>query len=206
MLADWVTGDRPCVPSLTSWSRCASLPAPLYAAALIGEQLSTSDKRQAGKQGTQNPEAYALYLKGRTYWSKRTLSDLETAVSYFNQAIAKDPGYALAYAGLADTYSLMPDYGGSPSEDIPKSNAAARKALELDATLARPHAVLGSNKTGYEWDFAGGEAEFKKAIELDPTTLPRTSGTRRVWSCSAVGSRKALLKSIVRMNSIRTHL
>jgi tetratricopeptide (TPR) repeat protein len=74
----------------------------------------------------------------------------------------------LAYAGLADTYAIMPDYGGSLSEDAPKANAAARKALELDATLARPHAVLGYTKFRHEWDFAGGEAEFKKAIELDP--------------------------------------
>jgi tetratricopeptide (TPR) repeat protein len=140
----------------------------LYAADPNGRQLRTSERQQISKQGTQNPEAYELYLKGRFYWNKRTLPDLETAVSYFNQAIAKDPGYALAYAGLADTYSLLPDYGGSPSEDIPKSNAAARKALELDATLARPHAVLGDNKMGYEWDFAGGESEFKRAIELDP--------------------------------------
>jgi adenylate cyclase len=139
----------------------------LYAAQPNG-QLSSSEKQQVAKQDTQNPEAYALYLKGRSYWSKRTRADLETAISYFNQAIAKDSGYALAYAALADTYSLLPDYGGSSSDDIPKSNAAARKALELDATLARPHAVLGSNRMGYEWDFAGGEAEFKKAIELDP--------------------------------------
>ena len=140
----------------------------LYAAHANGQQLSTSEKHLADKQGTQNPEAHELYLTGRSYWSKRTLADLETAVSYFNQSVARDPAFALAYAGLADAYSLMPDYGGSPSEDIPKSNAAARKALELDATLARPHAVLGSNKMGYEWDFAGGEAEFKIAIELDP--------------------------------------
>ena len=131
-------------------------------------QLSDSEKQQVSKQGTQNPEAYALYLKGRSYWNKRTLSDLETAVSYFNQAIAKDPGYALAYVGLADSYAVMPDYGGSPSEDVPKANAAARKALELDATLGRPHAVLGYIKMGHEWDFAGGEAEFKKAFALDP--------------------------------------
>jgi len=140
----------------------------LFAADPNGQQLSTSEKQQAGKQGTQNPEAYALYLKGRSYWNKRTLSDLETAVSYFNQAIAKDPGYALAYAGLADTYAVLPDYGGSPSEDIPKANAAARKALELDATLTRPHADLAYIKMWHEWDFAGGEAEFKKALELDP--------------------------------------
>jgi adenylate cyclase len=140
----------------------------LYAARANGQPHSPSEKQQADKQGTQNPEARKLYLTGRSYWSKRTLPDLETAVSYFNQAIAKDPGFALAYAGLADAYSLLPDYGGNPTEDIPKSNAAARKAMELDSTLARPHAVLASNKMGYEWDFAGGEAEFKKAIELDP--------------------------------------
>ncbi len=85
-------------------------------------------------------------MKGRYYWNKRTASDINTAISYFNQAIAKDPGYALAYSGLADAYSVLPSYGGIPSENFPKSNAAARKALELDATLAHPHAVLGSNE------------------------------------------------------------
>jgi len=144
---------------------CASV---LHATEPQKGQLSASEKQQVGKQGTQNPEAYALYLKGRTYWNKRTLSDLETAVSYFNQAIAKDPGYALAYAGLASAYAVLPDYGGSPSKDIPKANSAARKALELDATSGRPHAVLGYAKFVHEWDFVVGEAEFKKAIELDP--------------------------------------
>jgi len=133
-----------------------------------GQQLSTSEKQQVSKQGTQNPEAYALYLKGRSYWAKQTRADLETAVSYFNQAIAKDPGYATAYAGLADAYAILPDYGASPVEDIPKARAAALKALELDPTLARAHVNLGGMKMAWEWDFAGGEAEFKKALELDP--------------------------------------
>jgi tetratricopeptide (TPR) repeat protein len=101
-------------------------------------------------------------LKGRSVWSKRTLSDLQTAATYFNQAIAKDPGYALAYSGLADSYAMMPEYGSNSSADIPKANAAARKALELDATLARRHAVLGHIEYEHEWDFAGGEAESKK--------------------------------------------
>jgi tetratricopeptide (TPR) repeat protein len=133
-----------------------------------GQQPSTAEKQQVSKQGTQNPEAYELYLKGRSYWNKRTLSDLKTAVSYFNQAIAKDPGYALAYAALADAYAVLPDYGGSTSEDVTKSNAAAREALELDATLARPHAALGYTKFRHEWDFVGAEDEFKKALALDP--------------------------------------
>jgi adenylate cyclase len=133
-----------------------------------GQQPSTSEKQQVSKLGAQNPEAYALYLKGRSYWAKQTRADLETAVSYFNQAIGKDAGYAMAYAGLADAYAVLPEYGASPSEDIPKAKAAARKALELDATLARPHVNLGGIKMAIEWDFAGGEAEFKKALELDP--------------------------------------
>ena len=131
-------------------------------------KLSTSEKQQVSKQGTQNPEAYELYLKGRYLWNKRTPSDVASAISYFNQAIAKDPGYALAYSGMADAYGTLPAYGGTPREDYPKSNAAARKALELDATLAHPHAVLGSNEIGYDWDFAGGESEYKKAFDLDP--------------------------------------
>jgi eukaryotic-like serine/threonine-protein kinase len=134
----------------------------------LRSKLSTAEKQRVTNQGTQSPEAYELYLKGRYYWNKRTVPDLETSISYFNQAIAKDPGYALAYSGLADAYSVLPIYGGSPSENYPKSNAAARKALELDATLARPHAVLGSNEMEFDWDFAGGEAEYKKAFELDP--------------------------------------
>jgi eukaryotic-like serine/threonine-protein kinase len=134
----------------------------------LRSKLSASEKQLVAKQGTQNPEAYELYLKGRYHWNRRTVPDFETAISYFNQAIAKDPGYALAYSGLAETYTIWPSYGASPSESVPKSNAAARKALELDATLARPHAALGRNAMRYEWDFAGGEAEFKRAFELDP--------------------------------------
>jgi serine/threonine protein kinase len=133
-------------------------------------KLSTSEKQQVTKQGTQNPEAYELYLKGRYYWNKQTSADFTTAISYFNQAISKDPGYALAYVGLADGYGALTGFaGGSPSENYPKSNAAARKALELDAILAYPHAVLGSNYMEYDWDFAGGEVEYKKALELDPS-------------------------------------
>jgi serine/threonine protein kinase/tetratricopeptide (TPR) repeat protein len=132
-------------------------------------KLSGAEKQQVTKQGTQNPEAYQLYVKGRYYWNKRTGADLKTAISYFNQAIDKDPGYALAYAGLADVYGVLDEYGGDPNDVNPKSNAAAEKALELDPTLARPHADLGYNKVEYNWDFSGGEAEFRKALELDPS-------------------------------------
>ena len=133
----------------------------------LRSKLSSSERQQVTRQGTQNPQAYELYLKGRYAWNDRTYSELEKAIFDFNQAITKDPGYALAYSGLADAYAVLPNYGGNQNEDFPKSNAAARRALELDPTLAHPHAVLGSNEMQYDWDFAGGEAEFKKSFALD---------------------------------------
>ncbi len=134
----------------------------------LRSKLSPSEKQQVTRQGTQNPEAYELYLRGRYAWNKRTTADLETAISYFNQAIAKDPGYAAAYAGLADAYYVrQPRYSGAPSDNDPKASAAARRALELDPSLARPHAILGASEMEYDWNFAGGEAEYKRAFELD---------------------------------------
>jgi serine/threonine protein kinase len=137
-------------------------------AAKLRSGMSTSEKQMVTKQGTQNPEAYEVYLKGRFAWGKRTASELDAAISYFNQAIAKDPGYALAYSGLSDVYTVYPVYGAKSSDVIPKSNATARRALELDPTLAHPRAVLGANYMEFDWDFAGGETEYKKAFELDP--------------------------------------
>jgi len=149
----------------------------------LRSKLSGAEKQQVTKQGTQNPEAYQLYVKGRYYWSKRTVTDLNTAISYFKQAIDKDPGYALAYAGLADAYAVLTSYTGDPNDLIPKSNAAAQKALELDPTLARAHAVLGLNKSSYLWDFSGGEAEFRKALDLDPS-----DATAHQWFSLHLGS------------------
>ena len=127
------------------------------------------EKQQVTKQGTQNPEAYRLYVKGRYSWNRRTLADLNTAISYFNQAIDKDPSYALAYVGMADAYVVMASFGGDANEFDAKGKAAAQKALELDPTLAHAHADLGLIKMQHDWDFAGGEAEFRKAFELDPS-------------------------------------
>ncbi len=153
----------------------------------LRSKLSGDEKQQVTKQGTQNAEAYQLYVKGRYYWTKRTSADIKTAITYFNQAIDKDPNYAQAYSGLADAYLVLANYGSDPNDVTPKANAAAEKALELDPTLAHPHAVLGGNKMQFSWDFAGGEAEFKKAIELDPS-----DATAYQWlseSLSEIGGR-----------------
>jgi len=148
----------------------------------LRSQLTGAEKQQVAKEGTTNSQAHELYLKGRYYWSKRTNGDLRTALSYFNQAIAKDPNYALAYAGLADTYSVGSAYGMDPNEVYPLSKSAAQHALELDPSLARPHAVLGGFLCEYDWEFAACEAEYRKALELDPT-----DATVRTWYASDLG-------------------
>src|SRR5216117_2366562 len=118
-------------------------------------RLTGSEKTAISKKPTANPEAYELYLKGRFFWNKRTSVDLPKSVDYYNQAIAKDPNYALAYAGLADAYVLYPDYGvGAPVEFYPKTKEMAAKALALDSTLGEPHAALGSAYANFDRDFA----------------------------------------------------
>jgi TolB-like protein len=156
----------------------------------LRSKLSTSEKQQVTKQGTQNPEAYELYLKGLYYWNKQSFPDITTAISYFNQAITKDPSYALAYSGLADAHSILPSLGGTRSENFPKAIAAARRALELDPTLAHPHAVLGTSEMEYYWDFAGGEAEYKKAFELNPNDA--TAHQWYAYDISMIGGREQL--------------
>jgi serine/threonine protein kinase/Flp pilus assembly protein TadD len=162
----------------------------------LRSNLSGSEKRQVSRQGTQNPDAYQLYVKARYYWNKRTPADLNTALSYFNQAIDKDPSYALAYAGVADVYSVIPDYADVDSRDaMPKAKAAAAKALELDPSLARPHADLGNALMQYDWDFSGGEAEFRKAFELDPS-----DATAHQWLCQSLSYIGRLQQAIAECN------
>jgi len=116
-----------------------------------------------------NPEAYQHYLKGRWFWNKRTEEDLKKAIEYFEQAIEIDPSYAMAYAGLADSYIILPDYSSiPPKEAYPKAEEAALKALEMDDTLAEAHASLAAIKDDYYWDWEGAEREYKQAIELNP--------------------------------------
>ena len=156
--------------------------------------MSSAEKQQVTKQGTKDPEAYELYLKGRYEWNKRTPASLAAAIAYFNQAIGKDPGYAMAYLGLADTYGVLPSHGGSPSEDYPKSNAASRRALELDPTLAQPHADLGVERDRVRLRFCGRRRRnSRRRLHSIPTTRPHTSGMRKIWVRWA-GPRKLLRK------------
>jgi TolB-like protein/Tfp pilus assembly protein PilF len=131
-------------------------------------KLSGSEKTAISKKPTENPEAHELYLKGRHFWNLRTEANLKKALDYFQQAIEKDPSYALAYTGLADTYSIIPNYADRPpGEDFARALAAAHRAIELDDSLAEAHTAL-ANALGADLQFAASEVEFKRAFALDP--------------------------------------
>jgi serine/threonine-protein kinase len=136
----------------------------------LQSKLSGAEVEKVEKSNTANPEAYRLYLQGRFYWNRRTEADLKKSIGFFEKTIALDPGYALAYSGLADAYGVMPNYTSDPppEETYPKARTAAQKALELDPDLAEPHATLGYILHEFEWNQAEAEKEFKRAIELDP--------------------------------------
>ena len=127
----------------------------------------SGEEKGLAKHYTESNEAYQLYLKGRFYWNKRNADALKKSVEYFNQAIEKDPNFALAYAGLADCY-VIPANPLPPREAMPKGKAAAMRALELDETLAEAHTSLARVLTVYDWDWPGAGKEFKRAIELNP--------------------------------------
>jgi TolB-like protein/Tfp pilus assembly protein PilF len=132
-------------------------------------KLTHSERRAIALRPTANTEAYELYLKGRFFWNKRTGTDLRKAIDYFNHAIAKDPNYALAYAGLADCYDLLCEYSEvSPKESYPKAKAAAIKALELDDSLGEAHTSLAYSLINYDWDWRNAEREYQRAIQLNP--------------------------------------
>ncbi len=134
-------------------------------------KLSGSEQRAIAAHPTQNTEAYQLYLQGRFFWNKRTAPDLRKAIDYFNKAITKDPNYALAYAGLAQSWLLLPAYGGgSPADCFPESEKAVKKALALDETSVDAHAALGDLKAVYYFDYPGSKAELERAIQLDPNS------------------------------------
>jgi len=136
----------------------------------LRERLGGEPKKQVAKGGggTNNPDAYQLYLKGRYYWEKRTPEALDKSKDYFNQALAKDPNYGLAYVGLADYFNVVAEYSPVPqSEAAPKAQAVAEKALAIDNSLAEAHAALAAAHWS-SLEFAAAETEFQRALELNP--------------------------------------
>jgi serine/threonine protein kinase/Tfp pilus assembly protein PilF len=141
--------------------------------AIVGSlkpRLLIGEKDKVVERHTLDVDAYNHYLRGRWFWDKRTGESLEKAIDYFKLAVERDPGYAQAYAGIADSYNDLPTYGlHVPSDVYSKAKEAALKAIEVDPSHAEPHASLGLIKTDYEWDWEGAEREFRRAIELNPT-------------------------------------
>jgi eukaryotic-like serine/threonine-protein kinase len=134
----------------------------------LREKLTGEEKKRLSKDGTNDPEAYQLYLKGRYYWDKRTPESLAKSKDYFDRAIVKDPNYALAYVGLAEYYYVLPDYTyTSVKETNPKLKAAANKALSIDDSQAEAHAML-AGVFDNDWDWAAATREYERALQLDP--------------------------------------
>ncbi len=132
-------------------------------------KLSGAGEQKLAKKYTDSNEAYQLYLKGRYHSAKRTKDELNKGVEYFQQAVKLDPNFALAYAYMADAYNIMPAYPYlSPKEAFEKSQAAARRSLEIDPTLAEGHMAVAIGLSLYEWKWAEAEQEFRRAIEIDP--------------------------------------
>ncbi len=135
----------------------------------LNEKLSDEAQAQLTKRDTQNVEAYEQYLKGRSFYNQRTTEGYDVAIECFEKAIAIDPEYALAHAGLADIYNLLPVYDGfAPRDYFPKAKASALKALFLDGDLAEAHAALGLAILHYDWNWAGAEVSFRNSVKLDP--------------------------------------
>jgi serine/threonine protein kinase/tetratricopeptide (TPR) repeat protein len=132
-------------------------------------RLTGEDKQKLSGRPPANPEAYQAYLKGRFYWNKRTEEGFRQGIASFREAIEKDPAYAPAYTGLADSYALLSDYGFiSPKEAMPRAREAAEKALAIDERLAEAHNSLAFVLSDFDWDWAGAEKNYRRAIELNP--------------------------------------
>ncbi len=135
----------------------------------LGVELLPGERAAMERMPTENMQAYDEYLRGRHFWNRRTEADFEKARGHFERAVAKDPGFALAYAALADTYNLMGGYAFRPAGDVfPKAKEAARKAMELDGALGASYAALGFAAFNYDWDFPTAERRFREALARNP--------------------------------------
>jgi DNA-binding winged helix-turn-helix (wHTH) protein/tetratricopeptide (TPR) repeat protein len=162
-------------------------------------RLTGEEKRLLARRYTENAAAFQAYLKGRYVWNKRTEDGLRRAIEQFDNAIGEDPGYALAYAGLADCYGLLSLYGvAAPNECFPRSKAAAARALEIDPLLAEAHTSLAYAHLFYDWDFPAAERQFKRAIELNPNYA-----TARHWYHEYLTQMGRLDEAMVQINLAR---
>jgi len=157
----------------------------------------SGEEKGLAKHYTESNDAYQLYLRGRFYWNKRTEEGLRKSLEYYQQAIERDPNFALAYSGLADTYNLLgaADASGAmpPDEALPKAKAAALRALEIDDNLAEPHVSLAHVKYYFDRDWATAEREYKRAIELNPN-YPTAHSWYAVYLMSAGRFDEALVQ------------
>lgn len=136
-------------------------------------EILVKERQNLERRSTRNVEAYHLYLRGRYFWNKRNKEALEKAAGYFREALEKDPDYAVAYAGLADTYAIMALLEFiAPREAYPEAKKMVEKALFLDERLAEAHTSLGLVRFQYDWDWSGSETEFRRAIELNANYAP----------------------------------
>jgi TolB-like protein/DNA-binding winged helix-turn-helix (wHTH) protein/Flp pilus assembly protein TadD len=166
-------------------------------------EVTPQEKAALKKEKPIDPEAQEAYLKGRYFWNQRTAAGFKNAVIYFNQAVARDPGYAAAYSGLADTYALLGDWQYSvmtPKEAMPRAKAAAVRALELDESLGEAHASLAFCLEGFDWDFAAADKEFQRAIELSPGYA--TAHHWYAWHLSLVGRGKEAIAEMEKAENL----
>ena len=151
----------------------------------------------SANRGTESVQAYGLYLRGRYAWNKRTQEGVAEGIRFFEQAIDADPGYALAYTGLADSYALALDYRSVPvHEGFERAKFYARKALELDEGLAEAHASLAWSLFIYDWDWSGAAAEFRRSVELDPRYA-----TARQWYAFLLASQGRFEEALIEAHS-----
>jgi tetratricopeptide (TPR) repeat protein len=158
--------------------------------------VQPSEDKQLASSGRVNPQAHELYLRGRFFWNRRTRDDLYKAAEFFRQATVIDPSDALAYAGVADAYVELVGFGNmQAAEGVPKAKAAAAKAIELNESLAEPHAALAYGKAE-DWDWPGAQKEFRRALDLNPGYV--TALYQYGFFLSIIGKQEEAISSIQR--------
>ncbi len=163
------------------------------AARALAKKLTGDERERLTRRYTENAEAFDAYLTGRYFWNKRTEEGFRKSIEYFDQAVEKDPGYALAYAGKADSYILLGIWGAlPPNETMPRAKDAATRALSADESLAEAHTSMAFIKWVYDWDWASADEKFGRALELDPNY-----STAHQWRAYYLASQKRFNEAII---------